>query len=173
VYLYSIGYGTCEESDYRQYSHGKKFSREDLRDIVRDCVIETIEHYASKFNEEGYHDDFFYVSSEGPTLEHILDSEFYQQRLESRGFVPLKFESSLGVFGWASAMDPDDWEGHTSESDRELRQQIANACRDKGIFVEKTEECHRLNFMNNIWTAEELMALKLKNEYPFGKKKQE
>ena len=182
MYLYSLGYGTCEESDYRQYHHEKKFTSEALQEIVKECIIETIEHHAGKFNEEGFH-NYLHVSESGPTFQHIFDDEFYQQRLASRGFTPVKFEASFSVFGWASAIDMTDWSGHTSEMDVSLQQQIGSACREKGIFVEtfmhkdKDETgdgCpfHRLNLMKNIWSDEELIALKLKNEYPFGPKKE-
>jgi hypothetical protein len=181
VYLYNIGYGTCEESSYKQYSHEKKFSEQELRDIVKECIIAVIEHYAGRFGKGGYHETCFHVSDSGPQFDEIMNEPMFEELLIERGFNPSKFEARFDTFGWASAMDDTDWEGHTGEEDKKLQHEIAEVCRGKGIFVEnffaKEEDgevsrfgCHRLNYLDNVFTKEEQTARRLKGEYPFEKK---
>lgn len=181
MYLYSIGYGSYEESHYVQYWHERKLSEQELSDLVVDCMVETIEHYAGRFEENGYNEDMFHSSEEGPSFQEILESEVFEQSLQYRGFKTVEFEAKFNIFGWPSAMDDTSWRSDTEEETKGMQRQIASRCREKGIFVEdffpdvESEKAgissQRLNLMKNVWSEAELVARRLKNEYPFVPKK--
>jgi hypothetical protein len=136
MHLYNIGYGTCEESSYKQYQHEEEYNEGELATIVKDCLIDVIDFYAGRFGEEGYHDPSFYVGNEGPSFQELMDDDKFKEALEGRGFRPIDFRCSFNTFGWASAIKPGNWSGHTGPEDNELQSQLQNRCEELGIFVE-------------------------------------
>ncbi|VVB81324.1 Uncharacterised protein [uncultured archaeon] len=97
-YLYSVGYHTYEESDYRQLCHERKFSQQEFEDIVTRTTAKIIKEYSK---------------SERITFQDVLWSVV--KELEKDGFQQASFAGKFHVFGWADIRDKKDW-----KSDREV-----------------------------------------------------
>lgn len=128
MYFYNIGYHSCEESSYREFVHEKKFSKGELFDIVEDCLYTCLkiearekEELRGKYATE--EDSFIYDRS--PSLQDILGATndrgyVFVEEMGKRGFRRVEYEQNLSLFGWASSLDPQDWDGHTDEDTREM-----------------------------------------------------
>ncbi len=47
MYLYKIGYGTCEESEFVELYHNEKFTDEQLEKLVHECYFDVVHTLAS------------------------------------------------------------------------------------------------------------------------------
>ena len=124
MYIYNVGYGTCEESEFWQLLHEKKFTAKQLNKIIEDCILEVLVQIADPTSE--------YEHLRSPSFQHIMNdrdrSDKYENRflkaMEDQGFQKIKFEQEWSVFGWASALDKDDWKGHTDKDQKALTNRI-------------------------------------------------
>jgi hypothetical protein len=148
--VYQIGYGTCEESEYWELEHDDIFSKEELQQIVEDCLFEVMELEAGRFGESGHHKGLF-VSDDGPSFQHLMGERSFMCLLAERGFRKVDYETSCSVFGWASAVKPGDWSSHAGDPTRDMQDNLKARIDRAGIYVEgfqtkkKGSTYHRLN----------------------------
>lgn len=151
MYLYDVGYGSCEESEYIQFSHKKKFDKEEFNSIVEECLYQcllfevkrevelakkyppmnyfcrgTLSFDGTRISQPSFQDLF--MASDGENLVFVRE-------MSKRGFEKAKFEHRLGVFGWSSAVDPNDWKDHTNEDTKLLSQKFAAELEKENIEI--------------------------------------
>lgn len=151
MHLYDIGYGTCEESHYWQYWHEKEYSKEELRDIIVACLIETIQKLADRVDGDGRNYDTLqfddgrfmpvYCGEEGITFQEAMGTKLFHDALESRGFARAEFTTQFSTFGWASCMREGSWESHSDNERGEIIKRIKEATKDVKI-VEREKHFH-------------------------------
>jgi hypothetical protein len=107
MYIYNIGYGTMEESNYFQYSHTNKFSEEQLRKMVEDGLFE-----ASIIKDKDW--TCFLTR-----IEDLTDCKIFRNYLESKGFIRVKFEAQVSLFGWNDLKDKI-WERETEPWEKKM-----------------------------------------------------
>ena len=134
MHLYDIGYHSCEESGYWQFAHEKLFSEGELFNVVEDCLYECLKiaieekRERDKILEEKWDDELSSrISREAPTIQDafFIFSEDSKQRvfveeMEKRGFKKLEFEKRLSLFGWSSALNPQDWPTYNTDETKEM-----------------------------------------------------
>lgn len=98
-YNYKIGYYSHEESDYVELQHEKKFSDNELTEIIAEATVETIK----KMKRVGDSTHDFQDVFEDPSLVQYLIEKF--------GFKLIEYELYRSVFGWGSVFDKTDWKG--------------------------------------------------------------
>ncbi len=119
TYLYDIGYGTHEESEYIQWRHDEKFTIAQLKEIVTDALCAALlakRDPASAYSHERH-----------PTFQDLMGSDTFISALVARGFSRVDFEASFYVFGWAAADVPGDWSkrGQERTLQEELQRRVA------------------------------------------------
>ena len=134
--VYQIGYGTCEESEFWEFEHDDVLTKDDLRQIVEDCLLEVMDMEAGKFGEGGFHKGL-YVGDDGPTFQSLMGEPAFMCLLKDRGFRQIQYEESFSLFGWASAIKPGDWDSHTGDVTGDMQVSLKARTETAGIYVEK------------------------------------
>ena len=94
MYNYEIGYHSYEESPSTVLQHRKKFSDEEITNMVGEAILFI---YRDK-KDEKFHAEFEYM------METVICYLIWK-----KGFVRMEFEKKWSIFGWASLLNPDDW----------------------------------------------------------------
>lgn len=100
IYNYKIGYYSHEESDYVELQHDKKFSDNELTEMIADTTVETIKKMKQTDND--YRHSF---------QDIFEDSNFVQCLIEKFDFKRIEYELCINIFGWGSVFDKSDWKG--------------------------------------------------------------
>jgi len=116
LYLYNIGYGTCEESADWQYYHREKYTEEQLTQIVEDCLLVVLLEKKKPFSK--------WEHQQHPSFQDLMGEEAFHKELQKRGFQHIRFESHFYCFGWMQADVPDSWDGHSSNEDKALAERL-------------------------------------------------
>lgn len=144
MYLYNVGYGTCEESSYNQYYHENNYSQEEFEKIIILILCETIEDFAGKFDEQtGWNkigDSVLWVTKKGVTFQELMGTDIFKNNLKKHGFQQITFQASFDSFGWASAMEPGDWSSWANNDDNRYQTMIKNFCKYKNIVIEQYKD---------------------------------
>ena len=135
-YIYEIGYGSYEESEYWQYSHKEKLTDKQLRQHVQDAIFHVLESSVGNYDEQGFHKDHFHVSEGGPSFQEILTSTKFHDYLKAQGFIRVEYTQRFGIFGWAASLDPKDWDGTTDSARVKFCEELKQRCDEAGIQVE-------------------------------------
>lgn len=122
VYIYDIGYYTYEESGNWQLVSKKKYTKEELSDVISDVF--KIVNDLGGYNLESYEKSKggkLYKPKDGYQVEQLFPSvikylvDFYEFEL-------LEFENDYNIFGWAS-VEKNDWV-HDSKELNLIRKKI-------------------------------------------------
>lgn len=123
MFLYNIGYGSYEESEFTQMTFDKELSQEDLHKYVINAILTVLNNVINKkYNR-------FRISEFGVSYQDIHD--YVIEELEKVGFQQVKFTAEWSCFGWPSLTDDKDWEGQRNETldriSKEIPDNIKNA----------------------------------------------
>lgn len=118
MHIYSIGYGTYEESEYEQFYHQKKYTKSQLSKLVHKAVTKVLEDMMK--------DKPSYVHEDGPTFQDIFHKVC--EKLESMGFERVKFDAEWKCFGWSS-LCIDNWKGQDDSENIAMRKAIPKKLR--------------------------------------------
>lgn len=126
MFFYNVGYGTCEESEYWQFTHKGLYTEAELEQIVQDCMLEVLVK-AAKPKAKWSHQrspkiqdvmgDSHGIRKNGELLR--IENRFLMA-MERRGFKQVKFDRTISLFGWASCLDPKDWRSYTCPEQRKF-----------------------------------------------------
>ncbi len=116
TYNYKIGYYSHEESDYIELQHEKKFSDEELTEMISEYTVEIIK----KMKQDDYVHSFQDIFNYG-------DHGIIKYLKEKYGFKDIEYELSWTVFGWASIFDKSDWEGDRDNHLEKITDAVNNA----------------------------------------------
>jgi len=134
LYIYNIGYGTCEESADWQYMHEEKFTDEQLFDIMEDCLFIALKN-TRKPNSE-------YEHSQHPSFQDLMsswkDDGIFHKELKKRGFQHIEFTGGFDIFGWAKSDVPDDWDGHTGPETKKLQKNLKRRLEEQDAAEQKS-----------------------------------
>lgn len=112
MYLYKIGYYSMEESDYIELQHDKKFSDDEMSEMIAEATIDTI-------RKEGI---------TKYTFQCIFSSDNFIQFLKNKfNFKELEYELKWSAFGWASIYDKNDWKHDRDESLNKITDAVKKA----------------------------------------------
>ena len=104
MFVYVVGYGTCEESQYDYLVHEKGFFKEEFEAMIHECALKAIKEMKKAgdylHSYQGIHDQ---------VVEYLK---------EDFGFTDLKTIQEWTVFGWASMFKHGDWSSYRDEPDR-------------------------------------------------------
>jgi len=95
TYNYKIGYHSHEESDYVELQHEKKFSDNELTEMIAEATVEIIKKRTGNYTHN-FQDIFG-------------DSSLIQYLIEKFGFKLIEYELRWSAFGWASIFDKTNW----------------------------------------------------------------
>ena len=97
MYYYNIGYYTFEESEYTQLIHKKKYSNNELKEIVEEAYISIMKDKKIGEKRERYE-----------TRIQIVNPELIEYLINNKGFNKIEFHAEWCVFGWAHLFE-EDW----------------------------------------------------------------
>jgi hypothetical protein len=157
-YIYEIGYGSYEESDFTQLTHTKKFTGEEIKNLVHKVIKEillsitidnngssifaTVNHmsfsgYAEKDYKEskklGGHKYKYHITFED------LHSVVVEKLIKDHGFKPMQFETCYSMFGWGGLFDTE-WEQDEDLNLKGLREFIKNDVELQNKYKELIEK---------------------------------
>ena len=149
TYCYKIGYGTCEESCYREFLSSERLSGEDLERVVAECVMDAVAK-----SHPSYHN---LVESYMPDNEHFVAS------MKERGFVPMEYTAKFSVFGWSDLLVQDHWNREHDDEERRFLSGISRKLSKKVWRVKRRlSEKHEYFFFAE--SKDELIG-KIKKEF--------
>jgi hypothetical protein len=111
MYNYKIGYYSCEESEYFELSHKKKFSNEEITEMIATICRDLI--------EEEKKDEI----SLKPSFQYMVE-EVKEGLIAKYNFEEVKYEVNWSVFGWADLLDENDWKEESDETLVGLRKRL-------------------------------------------------
>lgn len=123
MYVYKVGWGSYEESEYTELYHDQRFTDEDLEKMVFDAVINVLsEIVKSDF-------DKICLREDGIAYEEI-HSKVVTVLQEKHGFTKVQYQASWSIFGWPSLTDKNSWRGQRDEPLDRLYESIPKDVRD-------------------------------------------
>jgi len=158
-YLYELGYGTYEESEYSQIQHEKEFTQEEFENMVLKCVVkaakeahdESVNDFNSPeskkekaegacFNRKNGDEFMYEICIE--SLMHMHDASLTYQSLHDRvtelmiedfGFIMAHKTATIVFSGWPDLADENDWDQSEHEPNRTasrmVREQVCERSR--------------------------------------------
>lgn len=137
-YIYEIGYRTYEESQHWQYSHRTKFTSAELNRHVTDALFSVLEYCSEHLDEEGFNQSL-HILDNGPRFSDVMSHLKFHECLKRKGFVEVEYTHRFGVFGWASCLDPEDWNQNSTPLREKVCEELRKRCEESGIRVEPFE----------------------------------
>jgi len=128
-YFYNIGYGSCEESEYEQYSFGEELSKDELRRYVEMATVKALEETIK--DRKGENNGMFFFSEDGISFQCLWNE--IKRQLVVIGFAPIKYSATYSIFGWPSIVCGDDWETQRGEELKSLTGAIPESLRKRAI----------------------------------------
>jgi len=104
MFIYVIGYWTCEESEYTYLVSDDKYTKEEIEEMVHDCALKTIKEMKEK--DSYLHS---YQDIHGGIIQHLKDDY---------DFWDIEAEQEWTVFGWGSIFRHGDWNTYRDEPDK-------------------------------------------------------
>jgi hypothetical protein len=148
MYFYDIGYGTCEESQYWQFFHSEKFTEEELCNKIKQCFEVVLDNtkFVLETDKHGYKDYTGYLKAKsgeeeilsvyedrGPSIQNIMMSTRFHEALADAGFVKIKFEAHLSLFGWSHTADERSFSDYTGDVSKEVLKWFIEQYKKRGI----------------------------------------
>jgi hypothetical protein len=133
MHIYKIGYHSCEESHYFEFSHEKLFSNQELKEIVFNCfydifpeekkLCEEANQQSEKFAEDNklIHNKTFDMKV---SLQELIENQNFPKEMKKYGFEVIKYDEEMSFFGWAS-VEEKDWTNHTDDLTKEVQEFFA------------------------------------------------
>ena len=136
MYIYIVGYGTMEESDYIYLTHADKWCKETFEDVI----IEASKIALSKKADE----DYFLINMDYKenklkahvTFEDIL-FDVVDILIKEHGFEKLKVTGNVSTFGWANLLE-NDWKEDTKDDTFLVK--LRAVCQKDPILKEKIDK---------------------------------
>lgn len=133
MYLYKIGYYSCEESDYIELYHERKFSKEELENIIAEIVLETVKYIKST-------DENYFLHN----FQDVYMTNRFHELLKEIGFKEIKYDEVVSCFGWAGIFSMTgrySWEYYRQEDN--LLNKITKTLNNAG-FTEKDDAMNQI-----------------------------
>lgn len=131
MYVYNVGYGSPEESEYSQLCHETKYSKEEFHQIILKAIEEVL---IDVLEEEEFHCKV-YLDEDGISYQNIHPL-VVGKLLMNFGFRKLYYEAMWSCFGWSSITQnqEESWRGYKGSANEriitglpeELKKQINN-----------------------------------------------
>lgn len=178
-YLYQVGYGTCEESQYWSFQHRERLTEEQLTEMVRESMFAVLDKVAGNFKDSGLQDSL-HVGKKGATHQEVMGHPHFREAMQAHGFKEVKYMESFNLFGWSSCIDPDDWGADAGSNTTEMAIWLRDKCKEEGIVVEpflyekdvEWEERHRKEMVERGDSEKEIEVTlkKLRTYYRLARK---
>ena len=134
MYIYEIGYHSCEDSSYGQWYHEKQYTKEELFNIVVEGLKVARDVWWEKKEEwekEAPAKDELHVRIRKENKPHfddlISNNEAFDQYLMSVGFSRVIMQECISLFGWAEAETPGSWDSYAGEPTGDAQIRLSNA----------------------------------------------
>lgn len=110
MYVYKIGYYSCEESKYFELLHVSRYSNDELHKIIMDTIINVLKDIISVHGEYDIR-----ISKEFGLSYQEIDNLVIDE-LKKVGFKSVKYQAEWSCFGWQSIIDSDHLEGQRDDT---------------------------------------------------------
>lgn len=129
MFIYNVGYGSYEESEYTQLMFNELLTPEQLHKYVSDAVIRVLTDITNNKEISMYN---------GLSYQEI--HELVIDELKTVGFQEIKFAAEWSCFGWPSLTDNEDWSG---QRDKVLDQLFNEIPEDIKIKINKMSKDYK------------------------------
>ncbi len=148
--IYDIRCSEIEMGVDYQFVHEEEFSKEELMDIVEDCLFEVIEYAAQQDDEWMDNNDLMppHVYHDGPHMYGCVSCDPFREAMSKRGFEPLQYTAKIDCSDRpVLEYEETDW---LEKDEKELVKRLERRCAEAGIrLVEETTD--------SIWPETELV----------------
>lgn len=94
TYIYMIGYGSYEESDYTYLTHHKRYSEQKLRKIIHQAVLDILRILPKSYHLNNY---------------QSINDKVIQYLVMFKDFRHMDVQAKWTCFGWPSMFHRKDW----------------------------------------------------------------
>ena len=115
MFLYKIGYGSYEDSEYEIMQYPDKLNEEDLHKHVSAAIVRALRGVIS-----GKYD--VYIHDDGVAYDDL--HEYVVEELKNDGFTSAEFAGKWSCFGWPSLTEDKSWRGQRDEILNRLFEEI-------------------------------------------------
>jgi hypothetical protein len=114
MYIYKIGYGSYEDSEFDWYTNKTKFTKDALNKMVAESIAYKIsKSNFRKLSKYDLHFDNFVT--DGDICKYL------EKNFKFKKIIP---ETTCYMFGWTSALDQEDWKNQTDNNTKEIQKYI-------------------------------------------------
>lgn len=123
-YYYKIGFYSYEGNYYIELIHAKKFTKDDLTNMIIEMIIDFLKNREDKFIHS--FEDIF------------INFDAKNWLIKNKGFKPIKYEQVWEIFGWSSIFYKDIWD----YADDKKLEKIVKALNKAG-YNKKDDDLHK------------------------------
>jgi hypothetical protein len=106
MFIYNVGYGSYEESEYTQLMFYRELTPDQLHKYVSDAIIRVL----TNITNNKYEDLYMYDGISCQEIhEHVIEE------LKTVGFQEITFTAKWSCFGWPSLTNNEYWSGQRDE----------------------------------------------------------
>jgi hypothetical protein len=109
MYLYKVGYHSCEDSNYQEYFHKKKYTEKQLKVLISKAlvnasglVIQDKIDFCKTLSEKRLEIKYLNQLTFSDIISQSIGSENrFKEEFTKLGFKPVEYQSSYSIFGWS------------------------------------------------------------------------
>ena len=107
MFLYKFGYGSYEESDFKELIHENQYTEEEFDAIITKAIIKVLKGVISGNYKH------IYIHNDGISYQEI--HEYVIDELKQLGFKEVNYQAEWSCFGWPSIVDQQSWSKQRGE----------------------------------------------------------
>ena len=130
MYIYNVGFGSYEESEYAQLAFDQELTPDQLHEYVSQAIIKVLSDIVESNPRR--------ISYDGVSYQDIHEDVI--RELKTVGFQEIKFNAEWSCFGWPSLTDQDSWSGQRDDTLDRLYREIPEELKTQ---INRLAENHR------------------------------
>ena len=124
MFQYVVGYGSPEDSWYWHIWHETQYTDGELAVFVEDALLAALKAEKKARVDMGYEHRY------NPSFDDLMTASAFKEVMKDMGFFEKAVESVFDTFGWASAIDPEDWASWRDDEGKDLSKRLAKRLED-------------------------------------------
>jgi len=164
MFLYKVGYHSCEDSNYQEYIHKKRFNDKQFKALISKAlvsasglIIQDEIDFCNNLPRIKLSANHFDLMNFDNFIDHSYCSKYrFKEEFIKLGFIPVEYQSSYSVFGWTGVFSDhfgSECTGFQKKIKTRIRKQIAKLYPKIWKKVLKFQAKERLQHKK--WKAEE------------------
>lgn len=130
MFIYNVGFGSYEESEYAQLAFDQELTPDQLHEYVSNAIIKVLSDTVKNKHSR--------ISYDGVSYQDIHEDVI--RELKAVGFQEIKFNAEWSCFGWPSLTNKDSWSLQRDDKLDQLYREIPEELKTR---INRLAENHR------------------------------